>query len=192
MRKKPFKKRGALYKLVGSVVILASFTTQNFFYELWRAESDSLFAATQIRQLIEKGALINETSFFVLSGLSIQPKLPDQAAVATDKIQQYARKLALSEEMRMFSLASLGDDEKTRYLTALHAEVEKVKDYPTAAAFTSFVNANALKFSQDSYNELESIERRRWMAKWIYLLLYFVGAAVLVRGQWFEWRGVDE
>lgn len=189
---KPLKKRGAQLKFVGTAILFLSFITQNFFYESWRQSSDSLVSASHSRALIDKGALINEMAYYILSSADLSKVLPDQKAAAESKIQQFALKLYQSEVINIASLQSIPNEDKQKYINALHAKLGTVKDYRSAAEFTDFLNTQAEKYSHAYSDEIEMLASRRNFAKWAYLGLYGVGALLLLIGLYFDWKGADE
>ena len=189
---KPLKKRGALLKLAGTVVIFVSFVTQNFFYESWRQSADALTAAQSARSLIDKGALINEAMYYILVSPSMASVIPEQQLAAQIKVKQYALKIHQSEVINIASLSSLSKEEKTTYINALHAKLATVNDLPSAAAFTDFLNEQATKYSGYYRQEVEALSEKRTAAKWFYLVMYAVGALLLLSGLYFDWKGAEE
>ena len=189
---KPLKRKGALYKFVGTAIIFVSFITQNFLYESWRAASDALFSAQQSRSLIDKGALINEASYFILSAGDRSAALPDQGAVAEHKIRQYALKVYQSEVINISALKSIEPKDKETYIGALRAKLGAVKDYRSAAEFTNFLNVQAENYSKAYTNEIDELNQRRTFARWAYVFLYSLGAVLLLVGLRYDWKGAEE
>ena len=136
--------------------------------------------------------MINEAMFYILSSPTLASVIPEQQLAAQIKIRQYALKIHQSELINIASLNSLSKEEKARYINALHAKLSTVKDLPSAAAFTDFLNEQAKTYSTYFSQEVEALSERRTTAKWIYLLLYAIGAALLLRGLYFDWKGAEE
>jgi hypothetical protein len=189
---KPFKRRGALLKLLGTSVLFVSFITQNFFYESWHQSAESLYTAQSARSLIDKGALINEGHFYILSSHDLASAIPDQRALAEYKIRQFVLKLYQSEVINISSLGQITPELKTKYIEALRTRATAVKDYQSAAGFTEFLNRQAESYQSAFSDERAALSQKRTIAKWAYLLLYATGALLLLVGLHYDWKGVEE
>jgi len=189
---KPRKKKGALLKVNGTAVLLLSFATQNFFYQAWDARSAELTSAMRDRSLIDKGALLNEVLYFAARTSPRESESINLSALAEAKVSQAALKTAQSQAVAVYVIESISRDEKAALSKKLFAKAAEVRDYASLLSFFAFINDEYGKYSEQLNVEYAAIQAKRTVAKWIYLVLYTLGALVLLLGLLFEWRGAEE
>jgi hypothetical protein len=101
MSKKENKNLSRRYKVLGGLILLFSFITQNFLYDKWNAESQLLDSSAVDQAIIDKSILLNEALFFTASPGEGSFDAKELKNVKEQYIREAARKTALSHTVRI-------------------------------------------------------------------------------------------
>jgi hypothetical protein len=180
-----FEERAARrLKIIGGTIILLSFATQNFFYDRWDSRRSALRTAIDERAIIDKGALLNEVLYFTVN---MPQEHSDEAAKGgRSKINEAARKTAMSSMMPVAYSESLTSQEKTRLINRLFTEAAAVGDYKSFLRFIQLVNSEYGKYSTQIAEQDQHLGKIRQRAQWVYLALYLLGSVTLLRALKYE------
>jgi hypothetical protein len=189
---KPRKKIGAMLKLIGTAILLLSFGTQNFFYEISSARTAELLGAMRDRQMIDKSALLQESMYF--SAINSASTLKDISAteLAAAKASIAALKIAQSASVGINAAKAIPPQEAAAVIKAMFSEAERVNDYKSLNAFFAYIDKNVSPHTMQLNVQYEKELAGRKVSRAIYLILYLVGATFLLLGLFFEWRGAEE
>lgn len=188
---RPRRKLPALLKLVGTAVLLLSFATQNFAYEVSNARTAELVSAMRDRQLIDKSALLQEVLYFAAINSKQTLEGVDASDLAASKASLAALKVAQSLSVAVNAAKVIPPGEAERVLNSLFARAAQVEDYNGLLDYFSYVEKNFGKHSMQLNVQYDLEKSRRRMARRIYLLTYMLGAGLLLLGLFFDWRGVE-
>src|SRR6267154_1048542 len=135
----PREKVARRLNIFGGMIILLSFVTQNFLYDRWDSRRSDLRTAIDERALVDKSVLLNEILYFTAQ--------TDQ--VRRFKINEAARKMAMSATMPVVYSDSLTTPEKTTLSNRLFAEATTVNDYASFLKFVQIVNDDYGGYSEE-------------------------------------------
>jgi hypothetical protein len=173
------KKSARRLKLIGGTVLLMSFISQNFFYDVWASRVSLLAQGMMDRAIVDKSVLLNEILYFTArSG----PSDPDIDSLRETYIREAARKLAISVNIPIESNESLQTHEKVAFANRLLSQANSVANFPQFLKSVTTANESYDKYPLEMNAEAARLDSRRKSARFVYLGLYLVGSLLLLVG----------
>jgi hypothetical protein len=173
-----------LCKLIGAGMLLASAITQNFIYDKITNRAEDLYNASRDMGLIDKGGLIHQTDYYVLSARSDA----ESQAMAATHLRFFALKLYQSQVVSVSVAAGVSPEQKDEYLATVRTLASQVNDAQSALRLTQFINSAGVLFSNKLTEEEGRLPQQRSAARWSFLLLYVLGGLIALYGGYREWR----
>jgi len=176
----------SLLKFIGGAILLLSAIVQNFVYDSFTARANSLSEAMHDIALVDKGGLINQADYYILSSSAGQNSDRDQ--LASQHLQLFALKLYESQLISVSAADGFSAQDKSDYLSSLHSRISSVHDYRTASDFMLYINSSGAKFSDALDAQWSALTQERSFARLTFLALYLVGALIALAGPYLDWR----
>jgi hypothetical protein len=177
---KRHKVAAAALKLIGGGVLLASFIVQNYLYDGWNSRGEQIRQAILERAIIDKGAQLSEVLFFEAAA-SVDPSIRE-GNVSPQKIQEAARKIAMSTSMPVMFNDKLTQDAKIALTNRLIASAANVRDYQTWSDFLRLVNAEYSDYPKEIASQSDELREKRDTARRVFRALYILGSFLLALG----------
>jgi len=185
------KKNAALLKLLGATVVFLSVVSQHFQYDRAKADDLKLTQAIDDRSLIEKGALINQTSMYVLYGdLAIPAE--DRSSLAAQHAAQVATKFYQALVPFVLEVEGIDKETKASDLETVRRAVGRVSDYRTLSDFMTIENEVTQKYEPAFKRQLDTLRERRSLSDRMYTGLYVLGGFLLFLPGLIDWRVAEE
>lgn len=182
------KKNAALLKLLGSVLLLGAYVAQNFLYERSSARTAELVSAMRDRQMIDKGALLQEVLYFETSRSDGDLKDDELRAIRASKARVAATKTAQSLSVAINAARVLSHDDAKAALQDLFARAQAVSSYRDLMGFFQYMNELPESYAEALNQEYERERELRAWSRDLFLALYVLAAAIALCGLCFEWR----
>lgn len=164
-----------LWTVAGTVILLLSWATQTTLWEYYDSKFRDLEDATQRYSNAYNASLQYATMFFASS-------------IATDVANYSLLQKAVRENAYGFagSIEPLPIDksEKAELILDITSNANNIKSLEDYNKYISKINQHESKLVAIRVDWRASLERKREISSYIYLLLYLLGTAMLVRGFW--------
>ena len=162
-------------KITGEIILIISFVTQTLMFDYYNDKSKSLSDAFMAQAMVEKGAELKEIKYFVakepLDSISRQKYQGLNISLA-------AQKIAIA---KTFQIIGLDTTKQTRVdmcneLMQSSFKVHNFNDY------RNFIDTVSAKYSniKTITNQIDKINTRKAISRWIFWLLYLTGSVLLV------------
>jgi hypothetical protein len=135
--------------------------------------------AINAQALVEKGALINQVSMYVLYG---DIDIPERESLMEQHAAAVARKLYQSEVPYLSALKSIPEAQKEADLTLIRQAAGAVSNVETLSRFMRFADEINSKYDGMLVRQLGETRAQVATWNWIYFGLYMIGGAVLFLG----------
>ncbi|MDX6614352.1 MAG: hypothetical protein QOD75_3538 [Blastocatellia bacterium] len=166
-------------KIAAGAILLASFITQNHFYDKWNTQSQRSESAAVHQSLIDKSVLLNEALFFTTGAArdTLQPNQLEE--LRRQYIREAARKSALAKSVWILA-SDLDNTQKLDLSNGMMARANGVKDLSSFWDFNGSINELDKTYANIIDLQIEASEQRRKTARFIYLGLYVIGAGLFL------------
>jgi hypothetical protein len=174
------EKTSTICKVVGGLILLISFISQNYLYDKWKSESDKLEQAAIEQSLMDKSALLNEILYFVVNP---QYAGHDSINVVNLRGQFLQESIKKSTYGQIAWMAANGLDSQEDK----NAVKEILQNLDSISSYSDFLN-NIDKINRLPYNKKAKEVNGRWKQydvskdniRTVYLILYIVGSVLIV------------
>jgi hypothetical protein len=175
------RRRGQCLKLIGSFLLLASFISQNFFYDRWDSRQKFLVDSTQ------KGILLNDSGN--MNELLYMDTRPTGDAsfdqqIKLIKLRKAAEAYAAAESITL-TLANVTD--RTDF-DRLRQGAQGVSDYQSYVAYKRSFNGMEKAAHSSVMQEIPELGLKRRRMQLVYLVFYTLGGIFALIGEYEIYR----
>jgi hypothetical protein len=168
-------------RLLGEIILAASFLSQVLLFDYFRDESDGLDRAFSNQSLMDKGADLKELKYFEIN---FPYDTTFSNAYRKRNISLAAQKLATAQFMAILS-SNKSKKEKTEIANKIWQKASSVTDFPSYQSFINYTLENSVT-SQDVLDRIEEIEKWKTISRYLFICLYIIGVGLITYSFKFE------